>query len=129
MRLALDGTLTDYWLDEYACHCCGQARIDVRTLTAHHLLTRAVGKKIVPNSAYRCNWHNGQIGGEKNSQHCIGCAVDLPCPAGKDINAFAGMAENAGFRSIGVYHKDNFLHCAVNDVIINGKRVARFYRA
>ena len=50
-------------------------------------LRKWVGGPIKVNSFYRSPELNSAIGGSKNSQHCIGCAIDLDDTFGCKTNA------------------------------------------
>ena len=70
---------------EFACKCCGQlpplARENVKALVSEVLdsVREKLGMPIVVNSGYRCEKHNKDVGGVKNSQHLKGEAADLIC--------------------------------------------------
>ena len=70
---------------EFACKCCGQlpplARENVKALVSEVLdsVREKLGMPIVVNSGYRCEKHNKDVGGVKNSQHLKGEAADLTC--------------------------------------------------
>ena len=67
---------------------------------------RKLGKPIVVNSGYRCQKHNLEVGGVKNSQHMVGEAADITCadvPRLKQI-----IVENGKFDQLIDY--GTFLH-------------------
>ena len=69
---------------EFACKCCGQLplstgsgqapRENVKALVREVLdpVREQLGKPIVVNSGYRCEKHNKDVGGVRNSQHLRG---------------------------------------------------------
>ena len=75
-------------LEEFACRCCGsngtlQAMGNTKALVEAVLdpAREAYGKPIYVNSGYRCQKHNAEVGGVRNSQHLRGEAADI-APAG-----------------------------------------------
>ena len=70
---------------EFACKCCGQlpplARENVKALVCEVLdpVREKLGMPIVVNSGYRCEKHNKDVGGVRNSQHLRGEAADIHC--------------------------------------------------
>jgi len=67
---------------------------------------------IIITSGYRCPKHNEEVGGVPNSYHCQDMAVDLYIP-GWGPEKIANLAERAGFRGIGVYWGQGFVHCDI----------------
>ena len=97
---------------EFACKCCGQlpplARENVKALVSEVLdpVREKLGMPIVVNSGYRCEMHNKDVGGVKNSQHLKGEAADLTCsdlPRLKQL-----IIENGKFDQLITY--PTFLH-------------------
>ena len=43
-------------------------------------------------SGCRCRDHNHDIGGEPNSQHLHGCALDIACPTSVEFSEFSALA-------------------------------------
>ena len=75
-------------LEEFPCRCCGsngtlQAMGNTKALVEAVLdpAREAYGKPIYVNSGYRCQKHNAEVGGVRNSQHLRGEAADI-APAG-----------------------------------------------
>lgn len=72
---------------EFACRCCGElppfARENIEALVRNVLdpVREKLGKPIQVNSGYRCEKHNKDVGGVRNSQHMKGEAADI-APAG-----------------------------------------------
>ena len=102
---------------EFACHCCGQLKVDNALIPAleqlRALATQLAGeeKPIIVHDAYRCSAHNQQVGGVPNSEHTLGLAADISIP-GLPMQQMYELALqiptffNGG---IGVYDSD-FLH-------------------
>ena len=74
-----------------------------------------LGSPIKINSGYRCQKHNVEVGGVKNSKHALGLAADLSCKEG----AFILYAIIADMKARGelpeldyaiLYTKKNFVH-------------------
>jgi uncharacterized protein YcbK (DUF882 family) len=63
---------------EFACKCgCGFAAVDAELLSILQNLREHFSTPVVINSACRCPSHNAKVGGEPNSQHMFGLAVDI----------------------------------------------------
>ena len=97
---------------EFACKCCGQlpplARENVKALVEVILdpVREKLGMPIVVNSGYRCEKHNKDVGGVRNSQHLRGEAADVTCsdlPRLKQL-----IIENGKFDQLITY--PTFLH-------------------
>ena len=97
---------------EFACKCCGQlpplARENVKALVSVVLdpVREKLGMPVVVNSGYRCEKHNKDVGGVRNSQHLRGEAADVTCsdlPRLKQL-----IIENGKFDQLITY--PTFLH-------------------
>jgi uncharacterized protein YcbK (DUF882 family) len=62
---------------EFACKCCGKARVDKKLVNLLEEIRVAIGKPIIIMSGYRCEAHNAKVGGAKKSQHVQGTAADI----------------------------------------------------
>ena len=97
---------------EFACKCCGQlpplARENVKALVSEVLdpVREKLGMPIVVNSGYRCEKHNKDVGGVKNSQHLRGEAADVTCADLPRLKAL--IIENGKFDQLITY--PTFLH-------------------
>ena len=97
---------------EFACKCCGQlpplARENVKALVREVLdpVREKLGMPIVVNSGYRCEKHNKDVGGVRNSQHLRGEAADVTCADLPRLKAL--IIENGKFDQLITY--PTFLH-------------------
>ena len=97
---------------EFACKCCGQlpplARENVKALVSEVLdpVREKLGMPIVVNSGYRCEKHNKDVGGVKNSQHLVGQAADIHCQDNERLKQL--IIENGKFDQLITY--PTFLH-------------------
>ena len=97
---------------EFACKCCGQlpplARENVKALVCEVLdpVREKLGMPIVVNSGYRCEKHNKDVGGARNSQHLRGEAADVTCADLPRLKAL--IIENGKFDQLITY--PTFLH-------------------
>lgn len=73
----------------------------------------AAGVPFVITSGWRDPGHNGEVGGVKDSAHCMGLAVDLRAPNDEYGKQVAFGLGRAGFKRVGFY--DKHLHCDVDD--------------
>ena len=67
---------------EFACKHCGENKIDQRVLDMAQVIRDELGVPVRVNSGYRCETHNKNVGGVKNSKHTKGQAADLSCSLG-----------------------------------------------
>jgi uncharacterized protein YcbK (DUF882 family) len=73
------GDLTkDFSLKEFACKCCGKVEVDKKLVTLLQDMRDIVGPLVI-ESGYRCEKHNAEVGGGKNSAHLRGKAADIRC--------------------------------------------------
>ena len=97
---------------EFACKCCGQlpplARENVKALVSEVLdpVREKLGKPVVVNSGYRCEKHNKDVGGVRNSQHLRGEAADIHCADNERLKQL--IIENGKFDQLIDY--GTFLH-------------------
>ena len=97
---------------EFACKCCGQlpplARETVKALVCEVLdpVREKLGMPIVVNSGYRCENHNKDVGGVRNSQHLRGEAADIHCQDNERLKQL--IIENGKFDQLITY--PTFLH-------------------
>lgn len=75
--------MKNFSLNEFRCKCCKELPADA-WMYVEHLVNNlldpvrdAFGKPIKVNSGYRCEKHNKEVGGAKNSQHLLGQAADI----------------------------------------------------
>ena len=76
------GRITEHFTwGEAACNCCGRwpDHDEIRATAEWMERVREVlgGRPLRINSWYRCRTHNARVGGEPNSQHLLGRAVDF----------------------------------------------------
>ncbi|MBQ7578782.1 MAG: DUF882 domain-containing protein [Synergistaceae bacterium] len=87
----------NFKVSEFACKHCGKNLIDQRVLNMAQELRDYLGVPVRVNSGYRCETHNKNVGGVKNSKHVQGKAADLSCSLGS-AKMFEAVKElrNAG---------------------------------
>ena len=103
---------------EFRCSCCGDLIVDARLVMALEEIRRVANTAIIVQSGYRCEKHNAEVGGERNSQHVTGRAADISSRIGVDrLREIArGLAWVNG---IGYDPARGFLHVDVR----SGRRV------
>ena len=85
--------------EEFKCKCGGKfcdgypVDIDMNMVKIADKIRAKIGKPITINSGLRCKTHNANVGGVSNSQHLLGKAADLGCPAGCTPTQMASIAE------------------------------------
>ena len=116
---------------EYKCRCCGklppsfgsvyygQPATCFQVLFGYFQKIREKwGQPIPINSGYRCISHNTAIGGEPNSIHTFGLALDLDFHDKQDTEkAFTMITDLYKELRIGKYLNDHFIHCDVGYLI------------
>ena len=106
---------------EFACKCCGQlpplARENVKALVSEVLdpVREKLGMPIVVNSGYRCEKHNKDVGGVRNSQHLRGEAADIHCQDNERLKQL--IIENGKFDQLITY--PTFLHVSYKPAGVN----------
>ena len=116
---------------EFACHCCGEVKVDMRLVEALQKLRDLAGVPIRVVSGYRCPKHNAEVGGARNSYHLQGKAADIVIE-GLDVYRMALLAEQIDeFRSggLGIYPDVNppFIHVDVRDARARWAKVGGKY--
>jgi len=74
--------LKHFKLEEFACPCCGQVHMNEEFLLKLDDLRDRCRFPFVITSGYRCEKHNAEIGGVKDSAHVKGLAVDIAVSSG-----------------------------------------------
>lgn len=98
--------VTYFSIQEVACKHCGCAYVKRELLSKLFALRQQTGGPVRLACAYRCEEHNSQIGGARNSQHPLGLAADTE-------NVTIDQAKAAGFGSIGSPDKVRATHVDV----------------
>ena len=100
-----------------ACHCCHGLPangISQALLDGLEKLRTAIGNKpINVTNAYRCQHHNHEIGGVRDSQHTLGKAADI-WVEGYSSYYLGGICEEI-FDGVGIYIDDDFVHVDMRD--------------
>jgi zinc D-Ala-D-Ala carboxypeptidase len=94
---------------ELACKGTGSIRVDEVALDKLQELRDKLGIPLLITSAYRSPEHNKKVGGAKNSYHMRGVAFDIRME-NQDPHGFELAAREVGFRGIGYYPKQGFMH-------------------
>ena len=113
MVIINDIELTEYFsLYEFECPCCRRVMLSPDLLARLDHLRRVIDRPIYINSGYRCKEENHKVGGAPGSYHLLGMAADIHV---KDylLSDLLIYAQEIGFRGIGYYEKENFLHLDV----------------
>lgn len=109
---------------EIACKGTGQLLVDETALDKLQELRDALGVPLIIHSAYRSPEHNKRVGGAKDSYHMKGCAFDISM-ANHDPDVFEIAAREVGFRGVGYYPKQGFLHIDLGPARSWGTRFPR----
>ena len=103
-----------YFIDkELACPCCGKNLYKDECLIELIAIRELAHFPFVINSAYRCEKHNKEVGGVKNSAHCGGYAVDIKIHNStelfKILSSIFSLAKQNNPRIL-YYPKKSFIH-------------------
>jgi len=70
----------NFYRDEFACRCgCGSDSISLLLVNRLQQVRDEIGNSIKITSGLRCLAHNQTVGGEVDSTHLTGRAVDISC--------------------------------------------------
>lgn len=94
---------------ELACKGTGSIYVDRVAISKLQELRDKLGIPLLVTSAYRSPEHNKRVGGAKASYHMRGVAFDIRME-NQDPVAFEMAAREVGFRGIGYYPKQGFMH-------------------
>ena len=73
----------NFTLQEFQCHCgCGKNAIKQTVIDMCQKIRDRIGEPLRISSGYRCEKHNAEVGGVKDSQHVQGNAADIVCNSG-----------------------------------------------
>ncbi|MGB9072064.1 MAG: D-Ala-D-Ala carboxypeptidase family metallohydrolase [Terriglobales bacterium] len=113
---------------EFACHCCGQLKVELRLIDALEQLRGLAGKSIVVHDGYRCPAHNQKVGGVSHSEHTQGTASDVEIPglSLQQMYELALQVPEFAQGGIGVYD-GGFLHVDVRQHVARWARVRGQY--
>jgi len=98
--------------NEFDCKCCGANKISYVFTAMLDEARHIAGIPFVINSGYRCKNHNFRIGGENNSSHLKGFAVDISAKTGNHKKIIVESLLKVGICRIGI--AKNFIHCDVD---------------
>lgn len=109
-----DVRLTEHFrLREFECPCCRCVQVAPRLVYQLEELRGLWGRPVIITSGYRCADHNLWVKGVPNSLHMRGQAADIVVPEAEQ-ETVAAMARKAGFDSVILYGKRNFIHLGVS---------------
>lgn len=90
------------------CGCGGTIVVDGGALYKLDKLRYIIGVPFSPNSAYRCEVHNRNVGGGEKSMHRRGKAFDIPIKGRMTREEIHRVATMVGFTGFGDYN--TFVH-------------------
>ena len=90
-------------IKEFACKCgCGFDQINKDLLDKLNIARHIAGIPFVINSGCRCHAHNLDVGGSNESEHLIGCAVDIKATNSRHRYLIIHGLIKAGIKRIGI---------------------------
>ena len=104
------GPRSVYFTDkELRCKCgCGLNRMEPEFLSLLDSVRAKYGKPLGLTSAMRCEKHNKNVGGAKNSAHLFGRAADISIQGGRMRRSVARTADELCIVRIGL--ANTFVH-------------------
>jgi zinc D-Ala-D-Ala carboxypeptidase len=99
-------------LSEFACPCCGRNEISPAFVGLLDQARELVGVPFRVSSGYRCQAHNRQVGGVRDSEHLRGFAADILALDSETRFLIVSAALQVGIRRIGVH--EHFVHLGVS---------------
>ncbi len=103
--------LTNFTLDEFTCKCgCGTNNISVALVGKLQIARTNAGVPFIVTSACRCEKHNKDVGGVKNSFHTQGLACDIKFKDNVQLFKIVKGLLEADFKRILIYPKKSFIH-------------------
>jgi zinc D-Ala-D-Ala carboxypeptidase len=101
--------LVNYFKEsEFACRCCGVAKMQQSTIDKLIKAREIAGIPFVINSGYRCEAHNASVGGKSEGAHTSGYAVDIKATDSRSRFLILDAVLKAGFNRIGI--AKTFIH-------------------
>lgn len=104
--------LQHFKLEEFACPCCGENRIDIALVEKLDFARTICGIPFVVTSGYRCPKHNKEVGGDLNSAHKDGLAADIETLDSSARFKIVSALLKVGFVRIGI--GEGFVHCDID---------------
>jgi len=99
---------------EFACRCCGEIKVSEDLVQKLQKARIIYGKPISLTSTYRCLSHNRNVGSRDTSSHVKGDAADIRILGSHDRLKLVAALISVGFKRIGVYKNDKFIHADVD---------------
>lgn len=92
---------THFKLEEFACKCCGQIRLNQEFLNRLEDARERAGIPFVITSGFRCEKHNKEVG-STSLNHVSGKAADVQCLTGWNRLIMVSSLIASGFKRIGI---------------------------
>jgi len=100
--------------EKLSCPHCGINRMDKEFLRQLNLLDIECSFNLYITSGYRCEKRNRDVGGESNSRHLDGLAVDIRVYNSDNIEEIKTLAKKSGYFSR-VYDEGDHIHIEAGD--------------
>ncbi|PMQ01432.1 MAG: hypothetical protein CBR30_06295 [Dictyoglomus sp. NZ13-RE01] len=99
-----------FLLMDFQCRCCEQVKIHPDLLEKMEILWEKTKGGFVITSGYRCEKHNMEVGGVKNSRHTMGRACDITA---KNLKEVYEIVKSLGFRYCKIDEGKRYIHMEV----------------
>jgi len=101
--------------EEFACKCgCGFAAVDMQLLMLLEKVRVHFNKPVTITSACRCETHNRNVGGSKNSKHRLGIAADSQVKATPPSEVYSYI-DSCYPNTLGLGSYNSFTHVDVRE--------------
>ena len=97
-----------FTFEELKCKCCGKSGMNADFMYKMDKARGISGVPYVPNSAFRCEDHNKEVGGSDTSSHLLGLAMDIATPDSPTRYKILTGLIKAGFTRLGI--SKDFVH-------------------
>lgn len=101
---------------EFACKHCGEFKANPKLVIALEAFRAIVGRPVMVDDGYRCPVHNAEVGGEPNSQHLLGNAVDVRVTGLTGRMLYQAARQVRGINGIGVDLHKGYIHLDVREI-------------
>lgn len=99
----------NFLLKDFECRCCQRVMLHPTLIEKLEFL-KNIDNSIKVNSGYRCEKHNKEVGGVKNSKHLEGRACDITC---KNLEGIYKEANKIGFSYVKLDKLKKYIHLEV----------------
>jgi len=94
---------------------CNLKLLDRKLQNMCNLMDRLIDEEVIATSGLRSTEHNKEVGGNPNSSHLKGLAIDIGTPNGKVRYKVIFAALAVGFKRIGIPKEFDHIHLDIDE--------------